>query len=122
MAIEAFGLDGKAVEPGVEGELVCTKPFPCQPLGFWPLEGVGAPQELVNEASARHRAAYFGVWPGIWCEWTSSAVFVVIGKNCLDFLWAVARLRSRVGWRDCQGTVETDQVGLDRSRRSRYNI
>lgn len=76
MAIHAFGPDGMEVEPGAEGELVCTKPFPCQPLGFWPLEGVGAPQELVNEASARHRAAYFGVWPGVWCEWTSSAVFV----------------------------------------------
>ena len=69
MAIQAFGPDGKEVERGVEGELVCTKPFPCQPLGFWPLDGMGAPQELVNEASARHRAAYFGVWPGIWCEY-----------------------------------------------------
>ena len=68
MAIRAFGSDGKEVEPGAEGELVCTKPFPCQPLGFWPLGGMGAPQELVNAASARHRAAYFGVWSGVWCE------------------------------------------------------
>jgi hypothetical protein len=83
MAIQAFGPGGKEVERGAEGELVCTRPFPCQPLGFWPLEGVGVPQEQVNEARARHRAAYFGVWPGVWCEWTSSAVSVMIGRDCL---------------------------------------
>lgn len=83
MAIQAFGPDGQEVEPGAEGELVCTKPFPCQPLGFWPLEGMGVLQELVNEASSRHRAAYFGVWPGVWCEWSSSTVFVMIERDCL---------------------------------------
>jgi len=83
MAIQAFGPDGQEVEPAAEGELVCTKPFPCQPLGFWPLEGMGVPQELVNEASSRHRAAYFGVWPGVWCEWAPSTVFVMIERDCL---------------------------------------
>ena len=108
MAIQAFGPDGKEVEPGVEGELVCTKPFPCQPLGFWPLDGMGAPRELVNEASTRHRVAYFGVWPGVWCEWTSSVVFVVIGQDCLGLVnvFLGCHLSPLPGWTDCQGTVE----------------
>ena len=98
MAIQAFGPDGKEVEPGVDGELVCTKPFPCQPLGFWPLDGMGVPQELVNEASSRHRAAYFGVWPGVWCEWTSSTVFVMIERDCLALVEFSCVYRSGPYW------------------------
>jgi acetoacetyl-CoA synthetase len=34
MKVEVFDEDGNAVV-GEKGELVCTAPFPCQPLGFW---------------------------------------------------------------------------------------
>lgn len=36
MAVEAFDHEGKPVAAGEPGDLVCTKPFPSQPVGFWP--------------------------------------------------------------------------------------
>jgi acetoacetyl-CoA synthetase len=41
--------------PGEEGELVCTAPFPCQPLTFF---GPGG--------DAKYKASYFARFPGIW--------------------------------------------------------
>ncbi|KAK3295741.1 uncharacterized protein B0H64DRAFT_153128 [Chaetomium fimeti] len=37
------------------GDLVCTKPFPCQPLTFFGADG-----------DAKYRAAYFERFPGLW--------------------------------------------------------
>ncbi|KAG8794934.1 hypothetical protein FRC16_010288 [Serendipita sp. 398] len=56
---------GRPVGAGVQGELVCTKPFPCQPVGFWPLEGFG-PREEVDHAQKRYKAAYFEGFEGVW--------------------------------------------------------
>lgn len=41
--------------PGEDGELVCTKPFPCQPLTFW---GPGG--------DTKYKASYFDRFEGIW--------------------------------------------------------
>ena len=41
MAVEAFTPAGAAARPGEAGALVCTRPFPCMPAGFWPLPGHG---------------------------------------------------------------------------------
>ncbi|KAI5860503.1 acetoacetate-CoA ligase [Durotheca rogersii] len=46
---------GAPVPPGADGELVCTRPFPCQPLTFWGREG-----------AARYRASYFERFAGVW--------------------------------------------------------
>ena len=54
MAVEVFDDDGKPVR-GEKGELVCTKPFPSMPVGFWDDPG-----------DARYRAAYFETYPNIW--------------------------------------------------------
>ncbi|KAG8888435.1 hypothetical protein FRB98_007647 [Tulasnella sp. 332] len=68
MAVEAFTSVGVPAPPGESGELVCTKPFPCQPLGFWPLSGFGAASHDVDTARARFISSYFdefketGVW------------------------------------------------------------
>ncbi|MCC7478780.1 acetoacetate--CoA ligase [bacterium] len=35
MKVEVFDAQGNAQLPGVQGELVCTKPFPSMPVGFW---------------------------------------------------------------------------------------
>ena len=40
---------------GEEGELVCRKPFPSMPLGFWNDPG-----------DARYRDTYFSDYPGVW--------------------------------------------------------
>ncbi|KIK68140.1 hypothetical protein GYMLUDRAFT_36974 [Collybiopsis luxurians FD-317 M1] len=65
MAIEAYGPDGTANPPGVEGELACTKPFPCMPIGLWPLPGFGT-DEAVKAAQARFQDAYFTRSDGVW--------------------------------------------------------
>lgn len=67
MAVEAYSPEGAVNPPGVEGELVCVKPFPCMPLGFWPLSGFGT-EEAVRSAQLRFQDAYFSGPSGIWCE------------------------------------------------------
>jgi acetoacetyl-CoA synthetase len=67
MAVESFDLSGSLQKPGETGELVCLKPFPCMPVGFWPLEGFGN-EELVKSGKDRYQQAYFSNFTGVWCE------------------------------------------------------
>jgi acetoacetyl-CoA synthetase len=54
MAVDVLDEQGRAAR-GAPGELVCTKPFPSMPLGFWN-----------DPAGAKYRAAYFERFPGVW--------------------------------------------------------
>ncbi|MBI4999147.1 MAG: acetoacetate--CoA ligase, partial [Rhodocyclales bacterium] len=56
MAVDVFDDEGRPVR-GVKGELVCTRPFPSMPLGFWN-----------DDDGAKYRAAYFDRFPDIWCH------------------------------------------------------
>ncbi|XP_074061475.1 acetoacetyl-CoA synthetase isoform X1 [Macrotis lagotis] len=56
MAVEAWSEEGKAVW-GESGELVCTKPVPCQPTYFWN-----------DKNGIKYRKAYFSKFPGIWAH------------------------------------------------------
>ena len=56
MAVEFFDDDGNALIEQ-RGELVCTRPFPSAPVGFWN-----------DPDNARYRAAYFEKYPGIWAH------------------------------------------------------
>ncbi len=56
MAVAVFDASGKPVR-GEKGELVCTRPFPSMPLGFWN-----------DPDGSRYRQAYFQRFPGIWCH------------------------------------------------------
>ena len=67
MAVEAFTPKGTAASPDEAGELVCLKPFPCMPAGFWPLPGYGAP-DAVAAAQKRYQDAYFSEFKGVWCK------------------------------------------------------
>lgn len=67
MAVTSFGPDGKPCPQGESGELVCTKPFPCMPAGFWPLPGFGT-KEGTDAALEKYRNAYFAEYPGVWCK------------------------------------------------------
>jgi acetoacetyl-CoA synthetase len=74
MAVEVFDEAGNAVV-GQKGELVCTKPFPSMPLGFWNDRG-----------GEKYRAAYFdrydNVWRhGDWCELTERGTMIVYGRS-----------------------------------------
>lgn len=53
-AVEAYDENGKSVI-GREGELVCVKPAPSMPLGFWH-----------DEDNKKFMAAYFSVYENIW--------------------------------------------------------
>ena len=54
MAVDVWDEDGKPVR-NQQGELVCTKPFPSMPTGFWG-----------DDDGSKYRAAYFEHFPGIW--------------------------------------------------------
>ena len=56
MAVEVFDENGRSVG-NQKGELVCTRPFPSMPVGFWN-----------DPDGARYRAAYFAKYPNVWCQ------------------------------------------------------
>jgi len=74
MAVEVFNEAGESVV-NTKGELVCTKPFPSMPLGFW------------NDRGAeRYLAAYFSKYPNVWChgdwcELTERGTMLVYGRS-----------------------------------------
>ncbi len=78
MGTDVFDDAGRSMRdrPGEAGELVCTAPFPSQPLGFW---GDDAEQ-------SRYRAAYFERFEGTWTHgdfaaWTDHGGFVITGRS-----------------------------------------
>ncbi len=74
MAVEVFDEKGESVM-NEKGELVCTKPFPSMPLGFWNDPG-----------DERYHAAYFTKYPNVWChgdwsELTERGTLLVYGRS-----------------------------------------
>ncbi|WP_299616274.1 acetoacetate--CoA ligase [Pelagibius sp.] len=74
MAVEVFDDQGRPLR-GEKGELVCVKPFPCMPIGFWN-----------DPEGARYRAAYFETYPNIWhhgdfVELTEHEGIIVYGRS-----------------------------------------
>ncbi len=56
MAVRAWDAAGADVTAsGQPGDLVCVKPFPCQPVQFWGPDG-----------AARYRSSYFETFEGVW--------------------------------------------------------
>jgi acetoacetyl-CoA synthetase len=74
MAVEVFDPQGNALI-NEKGELVCTRPFPSMPLGFWNDRG-----------DERYHAAYFARYPGVWChgdwcELTERGTMLIYGRS-----------------------------------------
>ncbi|HEX6692811.1 MAG TPA: acetoacetate--CoA ligase [Burkholderiales bacterium] len=74
MAVEVFDENAEAVT-NTKGELVCTRPFPSMPLGFWNDRG-----------GERYHAAYFAKYPNVWChgdwcELTERGTMLVYGRS-----------------------------------------
>jgi acetoacetyl-CoA synthetase len=74
LAVEVFDEAGRSLV-GEKGELVCTRPFPAMPLGFWN-----------DPDGARYRAAYFEKYPNVWrhgdwCEVTEHGGIVIYGRS-----------------------------------------
>jgi acetoacetyl-CoA synthetase len=74
MDVRVYDDDGAELRGG-KGELVCVKPFPSMPVGFW------------NDADgSRYHAAYFARYPNVWChgDWcevTARGTMVVYGRS-----------------------------------------
>ncbi len=74
MAVDVFDDTGRSVRL-VPGELVCTRPFPSMPIGFWD-----------DPDGSKYRAAYFEHFPGVWrhgdwAEMTAHRGFVIYGRS-----------------------------------------
>ena len=74
MAVEVFDDNGKSLV-GEKGELVCTKPFPSMPVGFWN-----------DEDGSRYHSAYFARFKGVWCHGdfvalTEAGGMVIFGRS-----------------------------------------
>jgi acetoacetyl-CoA synthetase len=74
MAVDVFDEDGRPLHREA-GELVCTRPFPSMPLGFWN-----------DPDGSRYRSAYFARFPGVWChgDWiraTDHGGYVIYGRS-----------------------------------------
>jgi acetoacetyl-CoA synthetase len=59
----------------VPGELVCTRPFPSMPIGFWD-----------DPDGKKYRSAYFEHFPGVWrhgdwAEMTRNRGFIIYGRS-----------------------------------------
>jgi acetoacetyl-CoA synthetase len=73
-AVEVFDEEGNSIL-GRKGELVCTRPLPSMPLGFWNDRG-----------GEKYRSAYFEKFPGVWthgdwCELTERGTMIVYGRS-----------------------------------------
>jgi acetoacetyl-CoA synthetase len=73
LAVEVF--DERGLPTKDKGELVCTKPFPAMPIGFWN-----------DPDGAKYRAAYFEKYPNVWrhgdwCEVTEHGGLVIYGRS-----------------------------------------
>jgi acetoacetyl-CoA synthetase len=73
-AVEVWNEAGEPVV-GEKGELVCTRPIPSMPLGFWNDRG-----------GEKYRSAYFEKFPGVWthgdwCELTERGTMIVYGRS-----------------------------------------
>jgi len=74
MAVDIWNDEGQSVTEE-KGELVCTKPFPCAPIGFWN-----------DDDGAKYHDAYFDAWPNIWAhgdygEITEHGGIVIHGRS-----------------------------------------
>ena len=74
LRVEVWNDEGKPVQ-GEKGELVCTAPFPCMPIGFWN-----------DPDGAKYHAAYFDQYPGVWChgdfvELTQHGGIIIYGRS-----------------------------------------
>lgn len=74
MAVDVWGDEGQSLR-GEKGELVCTRSFPSQPIGFWN-----------DESGAKYHAAYFARFPNVWChgdfaEITPTGGMIIHGRS-----------------------------------------
>jgi acetoacetyl-CoA synthetase len=84
LAVDVFDDDGTPIV-GQKGELVCKKPFPSMPVGFWNdpdvVRRIGNPSY-----GEKYRAAYFERFPNVWhhgdyAEKTPHGGYIIYGRS-----------------------------------------
>ena len=109
LAVEVFD-DGGRPLIGEKGELVCTRPFPAMPVGFWN-----------DPDGARYRSAYFEKFPGAWrhgdwCEETRHGGIVIYGRSDAVLNPGGVRIGTAEIYRQVEGldeVVESLVIGQD---------
>ncbi len=74
MAVDIFDEQGNSMKTGA-GELVCTKPFPCRPIGFFK-----------DDSGQKYHQSYYARFNNIWhhgdfCEWTPNHGLIIHGRS-----------------------------------------
>ena len=74
MDLQVYDDDGEPMRDG-RGELVCAKPFPSMPLGFWG-----------DEDGSRYHSAYYERFPNVWThgdfiEMTENHGYIIHGRS-----------------------------------------
>ncbi len=74
LSVDVMDANGTPIERG-KGELVCAKPFPSMPVGFWN-----------DPTGEKYRAAYFSRFENIWhhgdfAEWTEHGGMIIHGRS-----------------------------------------
>jgi acetoacetyl-CoA synthetase len=74
LAVDVFDQEGNSVRDEA-GDLVCTKPFPSMPIGFW-----------ADKDGSKYKSAYFENYPNVWChgdwvELTQRGSMIIYGRS-----------------------------------------
>jgi len=74
MAVDVYDEAGQLLR-GAKGELVCTRPFPSMPIGFWN-----------DPDGSKYHGAYFDRFEGVWChgdfvELTPRCGMIIYGRS-----------------------------------------
>ena len=95
LAVDVWDEEGRPLAQG-KGELVCTRPFPSMPTGFWN-----------DPDGTRYRESYFELYPGVWrhgdwIRFTERGSAVIEGRSDST----LNRQGIRVGTSELYGVVE----------------
>ena len=116
MAVDVWDEAGRSVVDA-KGELVCTKPFPSMPTGFW--------NDSNNE---RYRAAYFDHFPGIWAHGdfaaqTADGGFIIYGRSDAVLNPGGVRIGTAEIYRQVEGLDEVlESVAVGREKDGNVQI
>jgi acetoacetyl-CoA synthetase len=74
LAVDVYDENGNSLR-GEAGDLVCTKPFPSMPVGFW-----------LDKDDKKYKSAYFDKFPNVWChgdwvELTERGGMLIYGRS-----------------------------------------
>lgn len=109
VAMDVFDDDGHPLRSG-KGELVCTRPFPSMPVGFW------------NDADgSKYHKAYFARFANIWhhgdfAEWTPHGGMVIHGRSDATLNPGGVRIGTAEIYRQVEGLTEVQEsivIGQD---------